>query len=107
PTEFFRRTFLTEGLKRLLIRGMQRLAGKGGDPVVELQTNFGGGKTHSELALFHLCSGPPAAELPGIEELLPEAGVPLPANVKRAVLVGTKISPGQPQKKADGTVVRT
>jgi hypothetical protein len=42
PTEFFRRTFLTEGLRRLLTQAIRRLAGKGGDPVVELQTNFGG-----------------------------------------------------------------
>ena len=32
-------------------------SGKGGDPVVQLQTNFGGGKTHSMLALYHLVSG--------------------------------------------------
>ena len=36
---------------------VQRLAGQGGDPVVQLQTNFGGGKTHSMLALYHLFSG--------------------------------------------------
>src|SRR5205823_10719524 len=57
PTEFFRRTFLTEGLKHLLERALLRLAGAGGDPVVELQTNFGGGKTHSMLALWHLFGG--------------------------------------------------
>ena len=37
PVEFFRRTFLTESLKRLLVGGVQRLAGKGGDPVVQLR----------------------------------------------------------------------
>ncbi len=107
PTEFFRRTFFTVGLRQLLVRGMQRLAGAGGDPVVELQTNFGGGKTHSMLALHHLCSGAPVADLPGVEDLVQEAGVPLPASVRRVVLVGTKISPGQPVKKPDGTTVRT
>ena len=45
-----------ESLKRLLVCGVQRLSGKGGDPVVQLQTNFGGGKTHSMLALYHLFS---------------------------------------------------
>ena len=57
PAEFFRRTFLTESLKRLLVGGVQRLLGQGGDPVVQLQTNFGGGKTHSMLALYHLFGG--------------------------------------------------
>ena len=38
----------------MLTGAVQRLAGQGGDPVVQLQTNFGGGKTHSMLALYHL-----------------------------------------------------
>jgi hypothetical protein len=107
PVEFFRRTFLTEGLKHLLQRALLRLAGQGGDPVVELQTNFGGGKTHSMLALWHLFSGTAAAELPGVEELVKHAGVAVPKGVRRVVLVGTKISPGQVHKKPDGTSVRT
>ncbi len=107
PTEFFRRTFLTEGLTQLLERALARLAGQGGDPVVELQTNFGGGKTHSELALWHMFSGTPASELPGVEELVKESGVPVAKGVRRAVIVGTKISPGQPHKKPDGCLVRT
>ena len=57
PVEFFRRTYLTESLKGLLVGAIHRLAGRGGDPVVQLQTNFGGGKTHSMLALYHLFSG--------------------------------------------------
>ena len=63
--EFFRRTFLTESLQGLLATGLRRLAGKTGDPVVQLQTNFGGGKTHSMLALYHLFSGAPPQELAG------------------------------------------
>jgi len=107
PREFFRRTFLTHSLKRLLVGSVQRLAGAGGDPVVQLQTNFGGGKTHSMLALFHLFSGVAPSELPGVEEVLAEAGVKTVAKVKRVVLVGNRISPGNPTIKPDGTVVRT
>jgi uncharacterized protein len=59
PREFFQRTYLTDGLTRLLSRAWERLSGLGGDPVVELQTNFGGGKTHSMLALYHLFGGGP------------------------------------------------
>src|SRR5713101_386867 len=50
PAEFFRRTYMTESLKGLLVGAIRRLDGAGGDPVVQLQTNFGGGKTHSMLA---------------------------------------------------------
>ncbi|MCK6484528.1 MAG: DUF499 domain-containing protein [Phycisphaerae bacterium] len=107
PTEFFRRTFITEGLRRLLSQAVLRLSGNGGDPVVELQTNFGGGKTHSMLALYHLFSGASPADLPGAEELVKAVEVPIPKNVRRAVFVGTQISPGRPHKKPDGTTIRT
>ena len=78
-----------------------------GDPVVQLQTNFGGGKTHSMLALYHLFSGVPANEIPGIDAVMAEAGVSdLPA-VRSVVLVGNKISPGNPAPRPDGTIVHT
>jgi predicted AAA+ superfamily ATPase len=107
PREFFRRTYLTESLKRLLVGGVQRLSGQGGDPVVQLQTNFGGGKTHSMLALYHLLSGANPGELPGVDAVLAEAGVKSLPRAKCVVLVGNKISPGNPVTKPDGTVVRT
>ena len=107
PTEFFRRTYLTESLNQLLTGAVQRLAGVGGDPVVQLQTNFGGGKTHSMLALYHLFSGAAPSELVGVDAIMQAAGVSKPPAVKRVVLVGNRISPGNPVTKADGTVVRT
>ena len=107
PGEFFRRTYLTDSLQGLLAGAARRLAGEGGDPVVQLQTNFGGGKTHSMLALYHMFSGIPARELSGMEEVLGEAGVDIPGHVRRVVLVGNRISPGNPVTKDDGTVVRT
>lgn len=107
PAEFYRRTFLTEGLRMLLTGALRRLSAQGGDPVVELQTNFGGGKTHSMLALFHLFSGRSAADLPGIEPLLQEAGVPQPPQARRSVLVGTALSPAHTHVMADGTEART
>ena len=107
PREFYRRTFLTIGLKDLLKEALLRLTDKGGSPVVELQTNFGGGKTHSMLALYHLFSDVPANELAGVEEILEETGINSTPDVHRAVLVGTALNPGQPQRKEDGTVVHT
>ena len=44
---FFQKTYLTQGLKNLLENVLSRLSGGKGDPVIQLQTPFGGGKTHS------------------------------------------------------------
>lgn len=107
PGEFFRRTYLTESLKGLLVNAVKRLSGGGGDPVVQLQTNFGGGKTHSMLALYHLVSGIPAGELAGVDAVLADAGLKDLPKAKPVVLVGNKISPGNPVTKEDGTIVRT
>ena len=107
PVEFFRRTYLTESLKGMLVGAVRRLAGQGGDPVVQLQTNFGGGKTHSMLALYHLFSGIAPTELVGIDAVMEEAGAKTLPTARRVVLVGNKISPGNPVTKPDGTVVRT
>jgi predicted AAA+ superfamily ATPase len=107
PVEFFRRTYLTESLKGMLVGAVQRLSGQGADPVVQLQTNFGGGKTHSMLALYHLFSGIAPTELAGIDVVMQEGGAKKLPTAKRVVLVGNKISPGNPSTKPDGTVVRT
>ena len=107
PAEFYRRTFLTESLGQLLTNSIRRLTGDGGDPVVQLQTNFGGGKTHSMLALYHLFSGAPPSDLLGVDAVMKEAGTTVLPKVKRVILVGNKISPGNPMKKPDGTEVRT
>lgn len=107
PKEFFRRTYLTESLKRLLIGAVKRLSGQGGDPVVQLQTNFGGGKTHSMLALYHLFGDVKPTELAGMETVMAKAGVTQLPRVRRVVLVGNRISPGNPITKPDGTLVRT
>lgn len=99
PVEFFRRTFLTESLQRLLVGAVHRVAGQGGDPVVQLQTNFGGGKTHSMLALYHLFSGVAPSELAGVDGVLAEAGVKDLPEVRRVVLVGNKSRPATPSPR--------
>lgn len=110
PIEFFRRTYLTEGLRELLRRSAARLADDtAADPVINLQTNFGGGKTHSMLAVWHLVSGHPLTDYPQeVQELL--AGSDLSAlgsRVARVALVGNEIPPGQAMRKDDGTEVHT
>lgn len=50
---FFNKTYPTKGLKNLLEVVKKRLKGGGGDSVIQLQTPFGGGKTHALIALYH------------------------------------------------------
>jgi len=69
---FFRKTYFTEGLKNLLSIVEKRLKGEGGDPVIQLQTPFGGGKTHALIAMYHK----------SLEEW----------KVKKVVLVGTVLN---------------
>jgi Protein of unknown function (DUF499)/Swt1-like HEPN len=107
PVEFFRRTYLTEGLRELLVRAARRISGDpNATPVVNLQTSFGGGKTHSILALYHLFSGEPlSAYSQDLQDLL--ANIELPPRVRRATFVGNRVSPSKEHEKPDGTAVRT
>lgn len=108
PVDFFSRTYLTHGIKSLLKNTLNRLNGSGGDPVINLQTNFGGGKTHSLLAIYHLCSGANFSSVRDLEGFFKEIGdLRPPQKVGKAILVGNRISPGVTHSKDDGTKVRT
>lgn len=50
---FFQKTYLTQGLQNLIRVVQRRLKGEGGDPVIQMQTPFGGGKTHALISLYH------------------------------------------------------
>jgi predicted AAA+ superfamily ATPase len=107
PTLFFQRTFITEGMRLLLDSVVKRLSGKGGDPVIQLQTAFGGGKTHTMLAVYHLAKGDaPACDLPGVPVILDAAGVTELPRARVVVLDGIKSSPNQPVVR-DGQTIRT
>lgn len=107
PRQFFSRTYLTEGLSSVLIGAAKRLSGGGGDPVVELQTNFGGGKTHSMLALYHMAGGTPVQDLSGLDQLLEKQGLSVPTGINRAVLVGTSRGPQDVLNAEGGRKIRT
>ena len=107
PVLFFQRTFITEGMALLLDSVARRMAGKGGDPVIQLQTAFGGGKTHTMLAVLHMTGGKAAtSDMAGVPAILDKAGVlTLPA-ARVAVLDGINLSPNQP-RKVNGHQLRT
>src|SRR6202000_958068 len=94
--DFYERTFITEGMGRLLTQVAQRLNGKGGEPVIQLQTAFGGGKTHTLLAVYHLATRKcPLSDLAGIPELVERGGLMDVAQARVAVIDGTDHAPGQ------------
>lgn len=108
PLEFFDRTYLTFGIKGLLKKVAQRLAGTSQDSVIEVKTTFGGGKTHSMLAAYYMVKNASRIDdLKGVRSILNEAEVKsLPSKVSTAILVGTDISTSTP-RKVEGTFLKT
>lgn len=111
PSAFYGITFLTEGLKRVLSTAVQRLGGAGGDPVIGLQTAFGGGKTHTMLAIFHLVKhlqeGGDPRSLPGLGEIFNRAGVAELPKPQISVFVGSAAGVDVALKLKNGPTVRT
>ncbi|OMC31131.1 AAA family ATPase [Mycobacterium colombiense] len=101
PVEFFKRTYLTEGLSDLIGRAVRRLSGDdNAPPVINLQTNFGGGKTHSMLALWHVAAGLPVGEFPQDTQDLLAANNYSGGKVSRVAIVGNHFSPSGIQRDA-------
>ena len=96
---FFNRTFITEGMRLLLDSVVQRLCGTGGDPVIQLQTAFGGGKTHTMLAVWHLAKGEvPVSRLAGVSSILDDAGIDELPRAQVAVIDGIAMNPSRPRR---------
>ncbi|HEY5853797.1 MAG TPA: hypothetical protein VIW24_07010, partial [Aldersonia sp.] len=69
-------------------------------PVVNLQTNFGGGKTHPMVALWHLASGRRVADYPQeLQDLLRNVDLDSAADrIGRVALVGNHLAPAKPRE---------
>jgi hypothetical protein len=92
---FLSRTFITEGLRRFSGEAVRRLAGErqGANAVLNLTTQFGGGKTHALTLLYHLARlGKDALELVGVRDLLDHARIDVVPEAAVAVFVGTSWS---------------
>ncbi len=103
PVSFFNRTYITPGIRTLLVNTLKRLSGNRGDPVIQTKTGFGGGKTHSLIALYHLVKNAdalinPTAEAESkrtseeIRGIMGEAGSGASVAAKVAVLDGTYLA---------------
>ena len=96
PAQFFSRTCFTRALKEHAGMVLRRLAGKTENtaPVLTLITQFGGGKTHTLTALYHLSNaGADTAQFPGVADLLNEAGVAEAPSARVGVFVGNAWDP--------------
>jgi predicted AAA+ superfamily ATPase len=102
PVEFFSRTYVTEGMKGLLVQALRRVGGLDGEPVIQLKTAFGGGKTHSMLALYHMLRGrAPSKKIPNIKAVLDASEIATPPICRVAVLVGTALDPSKAKRPTD------
>ena len=90
---FFSKTYMTKGLTQLVIDVLLRLSGAGkSEPVIQLQTAFGGGKTHTLLTLYHMLKKPnEVGKLPEIQQVLTSAGLKGVPAANIACLVGTAL----------------
>lgn len=115
PERFFIRTYMTNGLRELLVKvlatlhknetkgDVQRMA-----PVVQLVTPFGGGKTHALLALYHLMRHYDKVKaLEPVKEVVKEAGLRAVSQTNVACIDGTHLDPLLGDKKKEGMSVRT
>ncbi len=96
PAQFFARTCFTRALREHAGMVLRRLSGKTENtaPVLTLITQFGGGKTHTLTALYHLAkSGDKAAAFTGVSDLLREAGLSSVPGARVAVFVGNAWDP--------------
>lgn len=107
PIEFFNATYLTAGLSMTLESAAKRLTGGGGPSTIGLQTNFGGGKTHTLLSLLHMAR---LRDLNRADNLAPVAtalGSASIGEVNIAVFSGSDKGPDVPFATADGHAIRT
>ncbi len=96
PKQFFSRTCFTRALREHAGMVLRRLSGKTDNtaPVLTLITQFGGGKTHTLTALYHLgTSGEKAARYSGVSDLLRDAGLSSVPRARVGVFVGNAWDP--------------
>lgn len=110
PQKFFANTYPTAGLRELLREALGRLSGKDGtaNPVIRLETAFGGGKTHNLIALYHLARlGEKARSISALGQFVDPALLPAEP-IRTAVLVGQVLDVAQGMEHPeDGIVTRT
>ena len=102
---FLAHTYFTENLTQMVRDIVSRMNGGAGPSVTEVQTPFGGGKTHALLTLYHLIKNPEAAlNVPAVRTALGDLRIPEGARV--LVFDGQEMG-AEPVSKEDGASVNT
>ncbi len=109
PKQFFKKTYVTNGLRNIATRVVQALnGGVTENRVISLQTGFGGGKTHALISLYHIVNNGAA-----LNDVLLEANVlakgltPTFSNAKIAVFTNNTNDVAQGRTVTEGFVIHT
>lgn len=102
---FFANTYATDGIKTLIREVFSRLTGKSsGSPVIRLETSFGGGKTHDEIALWHICKE--GNRIQGLERFAELSLIP-DRSVQVAAIDGRDLDPENGINHSNGITTKT
>ncbi|MBO3798316.1 MAG: DUF499 domain-containing protein [Thermoproteota archaeon] len=94
PETFFRRTHFTRGLENIIKDVFLTLSGREASKIIQIQTPFGGGKTHALVSLYHLIkSGERVSHMAEVKKVLKDIGLTKVPEAKVAVFVGTVPDP--------------
>ena len=105
PESFLANTYATDGIKTLIREVFSRLIGKSsGSPVIRLETSFGGGKTHDEIALWHICKQ--GREIKGLERFAELSLIP-DRPIQVAAIDGRDLDPENGINHSNGITTKT
>lgn len=109
PKQFFKKTYVTNGLRSIATRVVQALnGGVTENRVISLQTGFGGGKTHALISLYHIVKNGAALNDVLVEaDVLAKGLMPTFSNARVAVFTNNTNDVVQGRSVPEGFVIHT
>ena len=106
---FFSKTYVTAGMREIISRVVRALSGEETENrVISLQTGFGGGKTHTLIALYHIAkNGTRLLAMPSLQGVLPQGQRAAFDSAKVAVFTNNSVDAMQGRQTPDGITIRT
>lgn len=109
PVTFFKKTYVTAGLRDITKRVVTALNGmETENRVISLQTGFGGGKTHTLISLYHIIKcGSQLLQMESCANILPADAQPQFENAKVAVFTNDTNDIVQGRTTEEGITIHT